>query len=325
MPRRASDQRAALEAWLEGVLGAPLVYPFETVAHLWAGYGRILRVRTRQDAPRSFVLKQIRFPAGKDSDLSHTRKVRSYEVERTFYERFAQHSRPRARTPQLLGARRVGDELWLLLEDLDAAGFSARPRSGSPQVVQSGVEWLAAFHAAHLGRAPDGLWREGSYWHLATRPDELRAIKGHPLHAQAPLLDAALRRARYRTLIHGDPKLENFCATPGPQPMLAAVDFQYIGGGVGIRDLVYFIGSAVAPGHVERELPALVDAYFARLRHELELVPGPTDVSFAELETEWRALVPLAWLDFYRFTLGWSPTWAKSDIYAQRLLPSFAG
>jgi aminoglycoside phosphotransferase (APT) family kinase protein len=169
-----------------------------------------------------------------------------------------------------LSTRREGQEMWLLLEDLDAVGFSARLRSGSSAVVLAGIEWLAAFHAAHLGRAPDGLWREGSYWHLETRREELGAIVGHPLHRLAPELDARLRGAKHRTLVHGDPKLENFCVAPGPAPRLAAVDFQYVGGGVGVRDLVYFIGSALAPARVERELPALVDMYFESLRCELE-------------------------------------------------------
>ena len=32
---------------------------------------------------------------------------------------------------------------------------------------------LAELHARFLGEAPEGLWSEGSYWHLATRLDEL--------------------------------------------------------------------------------------------------------------------------------------------------------
>lgn len=314
-----SEKSAALVAWVEEVLAAPLVHPPESVATLWAGYGRIVRCRTRDAELTSVVLKQIRFPEGSSKDRGHARKVRSYEVERAFYERFAESSTEHARTPRLLGVRRDAGELWLLLEDLDEAGFSARPRSGSGEAVRAGIEWLAGFHAAHLGRSPDGLWSEGSYWHLATRPEELRAIEGHPLHAMAPELDARLRRARYRTLVHGDPKLENFCSTPGPKPRFAAVDFQYVGGGVGVRDLVYLIGSAVAPRRVERELPDLLDEYFALLRRGLEARALPA-LDVAALEREWRELVPIAWLDFYRFTLGWSPSWAKSDVYGERLL-----
>lgn len=313
-----SNRSAAPALWVEEVLGARLVHPPELVARLWAGYGRIVRFRTREGG-RGAVLKQIQFPPGGAGDRSHARKLRSYEVERVFYERFAPFSMTYAPTPALLGVRQEAGELWLLLEDLDASGFSARPRSGHAETVRCGLEWLAMFHAAHLGRAPEGLWREGSYWHLATRPDELRAIAGHPIHRLATELDARLRGAKYRTLIHGDPKLENFCATPGPAPRLAAVDFQYTGGGVGMRDLVYFLGSAVNPRRVEEELPRLLDSYFAALRRALAARDAPA-LDFHELEEEWRALVPIAWLDFYRFTLGWSPSWAQSDVYAERLL-----
>jgi hypothetical protein len=320
---RRNQNAASLIPWVEETLGAELVHPPESVATLWAGYGRIVRFYTREAEPRSVVLKQIRFPSDSEEDLGHARKVRSYQVERTFYERFARLSRERsaerARTPRLLGAHSEAGQLWLLLEDLDAAGFSGRPRSGQEELVSAGLDWLAEFHAAHLGRTPDGLWSEGSYWQLATRPDELGAILGHPLHSLAPKLDASLRGARYRTLVHGDPKLENFCATRGARPRFAAVDFQYVGGGVGVRDLVYFIGSAIAPRRVEQEMPRLLNQYFAVLRRELE-ERGESAAIFAELEAEWRELVPVAWLDFYRFTLGWSPSWAKSDVYAERLL-----
>lgn len=319
MSGRAPGQRsAAVTAWVEGVLGAAVVYPVETVATLWAGYGRIVRLRLR-DEQRSVILKEIRFPHGSVADRSHTRKVRSYEIERAFYERFASYSAERARSPRLLGAQSAAGEHWLLLEDLDAAGYDARPRSGSDAVVRAGIDWLAAFHAAHLGRVPVGLWSEGCYWHLETRPDELRAIEGHKLYALASELDERLRGARHRTLVHGDPKLENFCATRAQNVQFAAVDFQYVGGGVGVRDLVYFIGSAVPPKRVERELPAFLDYYFEALRREVAACES-TPSSFEALEAEWRELVPVAWLDFYRFTLGWSPRWAESDLYAERLL-----
>lgn len=289
---------------------------------LWAGYGKILRYHTREAVPRSVILKQIRFPEINAPDRGHLRKVRSYEVERTFYEKFARLSRERARVPELLAASRQGEELWLLLEDIDAAGFPGRPRAGRPEVTRAGLEWLAAFHAAHLGRTPSGLWEEGSYWHLGTRPNEHRAIKGHPLYELAPELDRRLRRAQHRTLVHGDPKLENFCSEGGSRPRFAAVDFQYVGGGVGVRDVVYFIGSAISPARVEAELPRLLCDYFRALEREGRELGG-TSVELAEVEAEWRELVPVAWLDFYRFTLGWSPAWAQSDLYAQKILRQF--
>lgn len=325
MPRGHSTKTAsALVSFVEGALGGvPLHHPPESVATLWAGYGKILRYHTRESAPRSVILKQIRFPRAGGADRGHQRKVRSYEVEKTFYERFAQLSRERARVPVLLAAARRDDEFWLLLEDIDAAGYPSRPRAGRSEVTRAGLEWLAAFHAAHLGRKPHGLWEEGSYWYLSTRPDEHNAIKGHPLHALAPELDRRLRRARHRTLVHGDPKLENFCAQGGPHPRFAAVDFQYVGGGVGVRDVVYFIGSAVEPARVEAELPRLLDDYFRAL-HQEHRAQGGTSRELEEVEAEWRELVPVAWLDFYRFTLGWSSAWAQSDVYAQKLLRELA-
>lgn len=308
---------------MEEALGAPLTHPPETVTTLWAGYGRILRYHTREATPRSVIVKQIRFPEARALDLGHQRKVRSYAVERTFYEKFAQFSRERARVPELLAASRQGEELWLVLEDIDAAGFPGRPRAGRADVTRAGLEWLAAFHAAHLGRTPSGLWEEGSYWHLGTRPDEHRSINGHPLHELAPELDRRLRRARHRTLVHGDPKLENFCSEVGPSPRFAAVDFQYVGGGVGVRDVVYFIGSAISPARVEADLPRLLCDYFRALERELR-AQGATNAEMSEVEAEWRELAPVAWLDFYRFTLGWSPAWAQSDLYAQKLLRQFS-
>lgn len=322
MSRDARPAAAELASWLEATLGGPPSQSPDPVARLWAGYGRVVRVHVAGEPRRTAILKQVRFPRESEGHRGHARKVQSYRVERAFYEQHVRFSESRARTPLLYGAREADDEVWLLLEDLDGAGFSARPRSGEVRLAHAGLEWLAGLHAAHLGRAPTGLWPEGSYWQLATRPDELRAILGHALHRLAPELDRRLRDARFRTLVHGDPKLENFCRTPSGEPSLAAFDFQYAGGGVGVRDVVYFIGSAVEPGAVERELPALLDHYFTALGSELARRAAETGEAFdgRRLEAEWRELVPVAWLDFYRFTLGWSPAWAKSDVYGRRLL-----
>ena len=62
-----------------------------------------------------------------------------------------------------------------------------------------------------MGIAPDGLWEQGTYWHLKTRPQELEALTDKRLKNAAELIDHTLRSCSYKTLVHGDAKLANFC------------------------------------------------------------------------------------------------------------------
>src|SRR5690606_30018827 len=86
-------------------------------------------------------------------------------------------------------------------------------RRGSPRPdeLDACLTWLAELHAHFLGREPDRLWPRGTYWHLATRPDELARTRDAELRSLAPELDRALGEARYRTFVHGDAKIQNFC------------------------------------------------------------------------------------------------------------------
>jgi len=52
-------------------------------------------------------------------------------------------------------------------------------------VLRSTGAWLANFHAAFMGEQPAELWTIGTYWHLATRPDEFDALDDSPLKAAA--------------------------------------------------------------------------------------------------------------------------------------------
>ncbi len=278
------------------------------VQTLWGGYGVILRLRLAGGS--TAILKQVE--AGAGSGRSHQRKLRSYRVEQAFYGRYAQPERAGCRVPRCLGLEGGGGRFWMLLEDLDAAGFAGRRGRMGRADLDACLRWLAAFHAAGLGASTEGLWREGTYWHLATRPDELAVMADGPLKEAAGALDARLAAARFRTLVHGDAKPANFCFGAG----VAAVDFQYVGGGCGMKDVAYLLG-CLAPAELDRNGDRLLDTYFALLRAELE---GRDDVDGAALEAEWRALYPLAWADFARFLAGWAPGHGGDGRAGRRLI-----
>lgn len=118
----------------------------------------------------------------------------------------------------------------MVLEDLDASGYPGRRGDLSPDQVEPCLRWLAAFHATFMGEEPAGLWPVGTYWHLKTRPDELAAVDDPELIRAAPALDHLLNQASHRTVVHGDAKVANFCWSHSGDAV-AAVDFQYVGGG----------------------------------------------------------------------------------------------
>ena len=148
-----------------------------------------------------------------------------------------------------------------------------------------------------------------------------------PLKAAAVPLDALLRDATHQTLLHGDAKLANFCwrgQTPREDgsacgrggesgsgsgigigcgsesesgdlpPVVAAVDFQYAGWGVGVLDIAYCLGSFPGVDDLACDGPHLLDAYFAAL------------AAPPEVEAERRALHCVAVADFERFLAGWA-------------------
>jgi len=180
------------------------------------------------------------------------------------------------------------------------------------------LDWLASFHATFLNSPAQGLWECGSYWHLDTRPDELAALEDVSLREAASLIDQQLRLCRYQTLVHGDAKLANFCFTGDtPQPDVAAVDFQYVGRGCGMKDVAYFVGSCLREDECQALESTLLDYYFSRLGQRVtEKKPG-SDTN--ELEREWRELYDVAWADFHRFLKGWSPGHWKINSYSEQL------
>lgn len=295
------------------VRGAP-------IQSLWSGYGELYRatldgaaVVVKHIAPPEAVAH----PRGWGTDVGHARKLRSYAVETAWYAEwvptYAEALRPDGRVPACLAHGDDPSDRWLVLEDLAADGYPVRTADPDPEQVQACLRWLARFHATFLGVAPEGLWPVGTYWHLDTRPDELAAMDDDALRAAAPVLDAKLSGARFRTLVHGDAKLANFLFSADGH-RAAAVDFQYVGGGCGMKDVAYFLSSLSDVDAVEADEAGHLDAYFEALRAAL---PAAADAD--AVEAEGRALYPVAWADFYRFLAGWSPGHWKIHDYSRRM------
>ncbi len=282
--------------WVCSVTGARAARALPRVQSLWGGYGEILRVALDGGPVASVIVKAVRPPSSAAMDAaarrSHERKLRSYAVEAAFYRAHAREAG--ARVPRSWAVDEGEGTLCLLLEDLDEAGFSGRRRHLDASELDACLRWLAGFHASFMARAPEDLWPVGTYWHLQTRPDELDAMSDRVLAAAAPAIDRALSDARYHTLVHGDAKPANFCF--GAQGV-AAVDFQYVGGGCGMKDVVYLVSCI----EEERAQPA-IERYFDHLRDALAGHPEARAI-----EDEWRRLTPLAWADLERFLSGWSP------------------
>ena len=262
-------RRDDLLDWVCEVMQARGAHRLARIQQLWGGYGELVRVALEGSAVRTVVVKVIAPPPAEADTVSDARKRRSYEVEERFYRDFVPRCDEACRVARMFASRSTGDARWFVLEDL---GDRVAPLAAC-------LAWLAAFHARFLGDPGAGLWPEGTYWHLATRLDEL-AIDP----ARARQLDQALAAARFQTILHGDAKEENFLTT-------GAVDFQYAGRGCGMKDVAYLLY-----GHSDAHL----DAYFLHLREAL----SPT-VDAAALEREWRALYPIAQQDFARFLAGW--------------------
>ncbi len=304
-------------------LGAKDASESETIQSLWSGYGKIARYSLEQADVETVVVKLVRIPGnaehprGWNTNLSHERKIRSYEVETEWYKQYANTCDHRCRVPKCFTTASDDGEVMLVLEDLDRAGFASRRRSASVSDMRNCLSWLAHFHARFLGVQPEGLWPKGTYWHLDTRPEELEVLDDPELKAAAGDIDRLLEDCRFKTLVHGDAKLANFCFDDLKHEV-AAVDFQYVGGGCGMKDVAYFIGSCLDDTECERLEGELLDVYFDALRSAIDGA-GVGSIDVKGLEKEWRDLYPVAWTDFHRFLKGWSPGHWKVHSYSERL------
>lgn len=294
----------------------------ETIQSLWSGYGRIARFQLENAPLQTVVVKFIelqqaaKHPRGWNTNFSHQRKVKSYQVETNWYAKWSARCTDACKIPDLIGSFSEGDNQWIVLEDLNT-NYPLRKMTITLDEVKVCLQWLANFHVQFLMQEPVGLWEVGTYWHLATRPDELELIENQELKSKAAAIDTILNNCTYQTIVHGDAKLANFCFSEDGTKV-AAVDFQYVGGGCGMKDVAYFLGSCMSNNELEAYETELLDYYFAELNKAF--VNKQFDFEFKTLEQEWRSMYPVACTDFMRFLLGWMPTHQKINDYNRKMV-----
>ncbi len=301
--------------------GATDLYEIGKIQSLWSGYGSIIRYGLKGSKLKSVVVKYVQLtnqehPRGWNTDRSHNRKLRSYEVETAWYRDWSSRCDESCYVPHCYALEAKDGEVLMVLEDLDSSGYGKRLSSVSWNEIALGLSWLANFHAKYMQERPTGLWKVGTYWHLATRPDELKVLDDKALKKAAHEVDKILNQSKYKTFVHGDAKLANFCFSHDKK-RISAVDFQYVGGGCGMKDIAYFIGSCLYENECEAMEVKVLDYYFAELKSAV--LRNEKNIDVGELEEEWRMLFPVAWTDFHRFIKGWSPGHWKINSYSERI------
>jgi hypothetical protein len=291
----------------------------QTIQTLWSGYGELVRLNFKD---RSVIIKHIKLPEisqhpyGWNSDLSHKRKLHSYEVEVNWYQNFSSSFDERCPIPQALKCFQSKDEWLIVMQDLASIGFTHITKEANINHIKASLKWLANFHAKYMNVKTPLIWESGTYWHLQTRPDELKALKDIQLKNHAIKIDDKLNSVKYKTIIHGDAKLANFCFD-AQEGKAAAVDFQYVGHGCGMKDVILFMSSSVKPEDCESMERLVLDIYFSELTKALKHYQP--DIKADEVQKEWRALFGIAWADFQRFIKGWKSDHFKINRYTESL------
>lgn len=323
---------ASLDNLLREHLQDPKLSKQLTLQRLWSDYGEISRYYSPKLA-KPIIVKhvappaEIHHPRGWHSDVGHQRKVQSYAVEAEFYQSFAAHCDDSCYVPQfisLIKEQQHGEQQTLIMEDLNALGFNSVLQVVNEAQIKTVLRWLAHFHGRFLNVDTAALWPIGTYWHLATRQAEYAAMPTGALQQKAKKIADKLDAAQFRTLLHGDAKLANFCFSQNgfnQDNRVAAVDFQYVGRGVGVKDVMYFLGSCLNNQQLWALHDKYFDYYFTVLKNVLRRpnIKGDIvkldEVGIAELEQEWRGLIPFAWADFNRFLQGWSAEHVKINNF----------
>lgn len=153
---------------------------------LWAGYGSIYKVTAREDhhssVTRPLIVKEVAPPPGEVDGVSHSRKLHSYQVEAAFYQEVA----PKLVNDGLAIATALhvdndltprGGSMHLLLTDLTEA-YPHHIHKFDIDHAKAALSWLASLHSSYWQQpTPVTLWRQGTFWQLDTRHEELEAME----------------------------------------------------------------------------------------------------------------------------------------------------
>jgi hypothetical protein len=107
-------------------LGLGTLSSIEVIQSLWSGYGELVRLVFQE---KSIIVKHIKLPKtskhprGWNTNLSHQRKLHSYEVEVSWYEKFSKNVDNNCRIPQGLKCFQKDDEWLIVMEDLASLGL----------------------------------------------------------------------------------------------------------------------------------------------------------------------------------------------------------
>ena len=295
------------------------LFAIEKIQTLWSGYGQLVRLKFSN---KNIIVKHVKLPKlsqhprGWNTNLSHKRKLHSYQVEVNWYKNFSKKIDGNCRIPKGIKTFQNENEWLIVMEDLSSSGFTTIATIAYRTHLRTVIKWLANFHAKYMNVKTDIVWKIGTYWHLDTRPDELELLEDKELKKYAKIIDDKLNNCRYQTIVHGDAKLANFCFNK-EGTLCAAVDFQYIGHGCGMKDLIYFMSSAIEPEVSEKMQDWVLNTYFEELEKALEYYQ--VNIKSSDVKKEWEILFPIAWADFQRFIKGWSPNHFKINAYTEEL------
>ena len=282
---------------------------------LWSGCGQIQSGFFNSQpviVKLSEIPENINHQVISQTDFAKQRKDKSYLNEINFYNDPTCHTAFEKVRPYCYFAKRIGALNVLILEDFKSKSFQ-NIDVHKLEHIYAVVNWLAQFHAQGLTLIKSEPFPLGGYWHLETRPDEFEKMEFIDLKHQAIYLADSLYKASYKTLIHGDSKLANYAFDKNYNVL--GYDFQYIGSGIGLQDVMLFMTSVFNGEACEKYEESILNLYFESLKNALSNTMSIKEYEL--LEREWRTLWPIVWSDFYRFLNGWKPEHKKITQFMQ--------